>query len=81
MAFSAEVRADLNNKLGLVGFVDTGFVGQDAWGTDNGNWHSGAGVGARYTTGIGPIRVDVATPLDGDAGKGLELYIGIGQAF
>ena len=32
--------------------------------------------------GIGPIRLDVATPLDGDdAGERVEVYIGIGQSF
>ncbi len=81
MAFSGEVRADITDKLGLVVFADTGFVGQDAWATENGNWHSGAGIGARYTTGVGPIRVDVATPIDGSSGTDFELYIGIGQAF
>jgi translocation and assembly module TamA len=30
---------------------------------------------------VGPIRVDLATPLDGGAGQEFEIYIGIGQAF
>ena len=55
-------------------------MGEDSQGA-NGDWHSGAGLGVRYDTGFGPIRVDVATPLDDDAGKDFELYIGIGQAF
>ncbi len=80
-AVSGELRADLKGKFGAVAFADTGFVGQDSWGTSNGDWHSGAGLGLRYDTGIGPIRVDLATPLDDDAGKDFELYIGIGQAF
>ena len=81
LAFSAELRAKLFGPWSVVGFADTGFVGQDSWGTRNGNWHSGAGLGARYDTGVGMIRVDVATPLDDDAGSDFELYIGIGQAF
>lgn len=80
-ALSGEVRTDLKGKFGAVAFADTGFVGQDSWGTRNGDWHSGAGLGLRYDTGIGPIRVDIATPLDDDAGEDFELYIGIGQAF
>ena len=80
-ALSGEVRADLKGNFGAVAFADTGFVGQDSWGTENGDWHSGAGLGLRYDTGIGPIRVDLATPLDDDAGQDFELYIGIGQAF
>jgi len=81
LALSGEIRADLKGKFGAVAFADTGFVGQDSWGTRNGNWHSGAGLGLRYDTGIGPIRVDIATPLDDDTGQDFELYIGIGQAF
>lgn len=81
LALSGEIRADLKGKFGAVAFADTGFVGEDSWGTRNGNWHSGAGLGLRYETGIGPIRVDIATPVDDGAGQDFELYIGIGQAF
>ena len=49
---------------------------------EEGDWHSGVGIGVRYDTGIGPIRLDVATPADGDDAFGrVEVYIGIGQAF
>lgn len=81
LALSSELRTRITDVWSVVAFADTGFVGQDSWGTENGDWHSGAGLGARYDTGIGPIRVDLATPLDGDAGQDFELYIGIGQAF
>ena len=81
MAFSGELRADVTNTIQAVTFADTGYVAQDALGTGKGEWHSGAGFGARYMTGVGPIRVDIATPLDSGAGKDFELYIGIGQAF
>ena len=42
----------------------------------------GAGIGARYYTSFGPIRIDLATPLDprkGDPKVGV--YVSIGQAF
>ena len=41
----------------------------------------GTGLGLRYDTGFGPIRFDVATPVAGDTGDGVQIYIGIGQAF
>ena len=63
-----------------MGFADAGFVGRDSF-WDNGSSHYGAGVGVRYDTGLGPIRVDLATPLGSNAGENVELYIGIGQAF
>ncbi|NND41117.1 MAG: BamA/TamA family outer membrane protein, partial [Silicimonas sp.] len=44
--------------------------------------HSGAGLGLRYNTGIGPIRFDVATPVSGKApASNFYIYLGIGQAF
>ena len=81
MAFSGELRADVTDKFGVVAFADTGFIGADALGQGTGRWHSGAGLGGRYATGLGPIRFDLATPLDDDAGSAFEIYIGIGQAF
>jgi translocation and assembly module TamA len=42
----------------------------------------GAGIGVRYDTPFGPIRVDLATPVrGGSVGEDIFLYIGIGQAF
>ncbi|MDW3116453.1 MAG: BamA/TamA family outer membrane protein [Roseovarius pacificus] len=81
MAFSGEIRAPLRGNFSAVAFYDIGFVGRDSWSTDNGDWHSGVGLGLRYATGIGPIRVDLATPVDGGKSGNVELYIGIGQAF
>lgn len=77
-----EARVDVTDTIGVVGFVDTGFIGADDIPFENGDWHSGAGLGLRYNTGIGPIRLDLATPTSGnDAGKRLEVYLGIGQSF
>jgi translocation and assembly module TamA len=42
----------------------------------------GVGAGIRYYTAIGPIRIDVAVPLEKTSDSGsAEVYIGIGQAF
>ncbi|MFC7705896.1 autotransporter assembly complex family protein [Plastorhodobacter daqingensis] len=76
---SAELRARVWRSIGLVGFADAGFVGADSFG--DGEWHAGAGIGIRYDTGIGPIRLDVAAPVRGDSDDGVQVYIGIGQAF
>jgi len=64
-----------------VAFADAGYVGEDSMPDDEGNWHSGAGVGVRYKTGLGPLRLDVASPVGGDTGKGVQIYLGIGQSF
>ncbi|MBU2994637.1 autotransporter assembly complex family protein [Octadecabacter sp. 1_MG-2023] len=77
-----EARVGVTDTIGLVGFYDAGYIGSDPLNLGEGDWHSGAGLGVRYDTGIGPIRLDLATPTSGDdAGKQLEIYIGIGQAF
>lgn len=77
-----EARVDVTDTIGVVGFYDAGFIGSDPLTFENGDWHSGAGLGLRYNTGIGPIRLDLATPASGtNAGEQLEVYIGIGQAF
>lgn len=77
-----EARIAIREKISLVGFYDFGQVGATATPGEDGDWHAGAGFGLRYETGIGPIRLDLATQASGDnAGKGLQVYIGIGQAF
>lgn len=78
---SAELRARINDNFGAVAFFDAGYVGAESFYDGSGDWHSGAGLGLRYLTGIGPIRFDVAAPVSGDTGDGVQFYIGIGQAF
>lgn len=77
-----EARVDVTDTIGIVGFYDVGFIGPNSLPFEDGDWHAGAGLGLRYDTGIGPIRLDVGTPTTGgDASSGIEVYIGIGQAF
>ena len=83
LGLSGEVRVETSDKLSVVGFYDAGYIGREEFPDgDSGDWHSGAGLGIRYDTGIGPIRLDVAVPLTGPGEQdGFEVYIGIGQAF
>jgi translocation and assembly module TamA len=42
----------------------------------------GAGVGLRYFTSFGPVRIDVATPVTRSPGDPkVAFYVSIGQAF
>ncbi|MFN3277354.1 MAG: autotransporter assembly complex protein TamA [Paracoccus hibiscisoli] len=78
---TAEFRFQVRERIGLVAFADYGQVWtQDGFGGDSGD-HTGAGVGIRYDTPIGPLRFDVAGPVSGDTGSGVQLYLGLGQAF
>ncbi|WP_121067659.1 autotransporter assembly complex protein TamA [Chachezhania antarctica] len=82
LAGSFEVRTRVTNTWWLVGFYDVGIVGRNAVVESDSPMQSGAGLGIRYELGdFGPIRFDVAAPVDGDTGDGLQFYIGIGQAF
>ncbi|MEL7344916.1 MAG: BamA/TamA family outer membrane protein [Pseudomonadota bacterium] len=81
-AVSAEVRANVFGNVSLVGFFDMGYVAEDSLFSGSGRSHSGAGIGVRYATGIGPIRLDLAVPVDGPGpADDIYAYIGIGQAF
>ena len=47
-----------------------------------GTWRIGAGVGVRYYTSIGPLRLDVAVPVNrAPGGDSFAFYIGLGEAF
>ncbi|UWQ36458.1 BamA/TamA family outer membrane protein [Leisingera aquaemixtae] len=81
-ALSGEVRGKVTETISLVGFYDIGFVDADSFVSGSSARHAGAGIGVRYdVAGIGPIRLDLAYPVDGGSEDGLQFYIGIGQAF
>lgn len=78
---SLEARAKVTDSIGVVGFVDGGYVAADTFpGLED--LRIGAGVGLRYYTGLGPLRLDVAVPLNKKAGDpDYAIYVGIGQSF
>jgi translocation and assembly module TamA len=80
-AGTVEFRQRIMGNYGIVGFIDAGQVSGNGVPFTS-HWQVGAGIGARYYTSIGPIRLDVAVPLNRQHGDdAFELYIGIGQAF
>lgn len=81
LGLSGELRGKINDKFSLVGFADAGYVGSESFVNGDGDWHAGAGLGLRYNTVVGPIRLDVATPIRGDSSDRVQIYVGIGQAF
>ena len=79
---SAELRARVGTALSLVGFFDFGAVDDGSYVTGDSRKHAGAGIGVRYDLGaFGPVRLDLAYPVNGSKDDGLQFYIGIGQAF
>jgi translocation and assembly module TamA len=80
-AATIEMRQRILSSYGVVGFLDVGQVSANG-APFTSNWHEGVGVGARYYTSIGPIRLDIAVPVNKlPGGDSFDLYIGIGQAF
>jgi len=78
---SLEARAKVTDDIGVVGFVDGGYVAADTF-PDLEDLRVGAGVGVRYYTGLGPLRLDLAFPLNKrEDDPDYALYLGIGQAF
>ena len=80
-AGSVELRQRIFDNYGVVLFADGGQVSVDTL-PFAGRWQIGAGIGARYYTSFGPIRLDVALPVNPQPGSGsFEVYIGLGQTF
>jgi translocation and assembly module TamA len=64
-----------------VAFVDAGAVSEEGV-PELRDLSVGAGIGVRYHTPIGPVRLDLATPLTASSGDSpVQLYVAIGQAF
>jgi len=80
-AATIEFRQRLFENFGVAAFVDAGQVGENST-PFQGTVHVGAGIGVRYYTAIGPIRLDIAVPLNKQPGNdAFEIYIGLGQVF
>lgn len=70
-----------DGALQVVGFLDAAAVSQSST-PDFQNIKYGAGLGVRYKTGFGPIRVDVGVPLNpGPNDSTVAVYVSLGQAF
>ena len=77
-----ELRARVTESVGLVPFIDGGTVSDAAYPDFQDDFLWAAGLGLRYFTAIGPLRLDVAVPINGrDVDDDYQFYISIGQAF
>ncbi|QDH17679.1 autotransporter assembly complex protein TamA [Swingsia samuiensis] len=80
-AGTLEFRQRLPKNLGMAAFVDAGQVSTKST-PGHGTVRVGYGAGVRYYTPIGPVRVDVALPVNRPPHGGKwELYIGLGETF
>ncbi len=80
---SAELRLRLSRSVGVVAFVDGGRAYVDSLPNSMEDMNWGVGAGIRYATFLGPLRLDLAVPVDRRDGvdKAFQVYVSIGQAF
>jgi len=77
-----EMRAQAFDPIGVVGFVEGGLIGENELPDFDEDPQWAAGGGVRYRSPVGPIRLDVAVPLNRrDSDSDFQFYISIGQAF
>ncbi len=78
--FALEARFRFGD-FGIVPFIDAGRLGESSTPSLSGMRY-GVGIGGRYYTSFGPMRIDIATPINRRPGESrVALYISIGQAF
>lgn len=83
---SGELRARVTDTIGIVPFIDAGNVFDSPYpdfsNTNDRRIRYAAGIGLRYFTPIGPLRFDIAVPINRrDVDSNFEIYISLGQAF
>jgi len=81
---SLEARFPLLGPLGGVVFTEAGNISSDAWSLDMGQFQYTVGVGLRFKTLIGPLRLDMGyqlnPPPEADFSR-FQVHFNIGQAF
>jgi translocation and assembly module TamA len=82
LELSLEARIKITDSIGIVPFVDAGSFYGGSLPQLGKRLLYGPGIGFRYYTSFGPIRLDIATPLSRRRGDSpIQFYISLGQAF
>jgi translocation and assembly module TamA len=77
-----ETRIRVTDEIGLVPFIEGGQVFEESFPSLKESLQFGAGLGLRYFSGIGPLRFDLAFPINKRRGDDdFQIYVSIGQAF
>jgi translocation and assembly module TamA len=79
----AELRFKLTDAFGISPFLDGGRAYENGHPDFDEDLFWGAGMGFQYYTGFGPVRVDVAVPLDRreDVDDPFQIYVNLGHTF
>jgi len=83
LEFALETRIGFGNNMGAVVFLDGGAAYTETLFDQSNDLRYGAGLGFRYSSPIGPLRADIAMPVDrrDDVDDAFQLYLSIGHAF
>jgi translocation and assembly module TamA len=82
LVFNLEARVKITDNIGIVPFVDAGSFYESPVPQLGRTLLYGVGLGLRYYTAFGPLRLDLATPLHKrSADSPIQVYISLGQAF
>lgn len=82
LEFSTELRVKMTKTIGGAIFLDGGNAFASEYPDFKEALRWGAGFGGRYYSDFGPLRLDVAFPLNKRSGdSAFQLYVSLGQAF
>jgi translocation and assembly module TamA len=82
LELSLEARIKITDTIGIVPFIDAGSFYRSSVPQLTRQLFYGPGLGLRYYTPFGPVRVDIATPLKRrPSDSPIQFYISLGQAF
>lgn len=77
-----EGRIRVGESFGIVPFVEGGLVDESVVPTFSNTVRWAAGIGGRYYTSFGPIRLDIAFPINPrEVDDVFQFYVSLGQAF
>lgn len=78
-----EMRFMVTDSIELAAFYEGARVTRDLEAASDEDFRWGTGLGARYHTAIGPVRLDIAVPLDrrDEIDDAYQFYVSLGQAF
>jgi translocation and assembly module TamA len=82
LVLNLEARVKITETIGIVPFFDAGSYYESPVPQLDRTLLYGVGLGLRYYTAFGPLRLDLATPLHKRNGDSpIQVYISLGQAF
>ncbi|MCR4375847.1 MAG: outer membrane protein assembly factor, partial [Acidobacteria bacterium] len=86
VVMNGEVRTQVWSAVSLVGFVDGGNVFARVGDINPKDFRGAAGLGIRYRSPLGPLRLDFGFKFDrrfvsGKRERGWEFHLSIGEAF